>query len=103
MNCKKDCPFNPKLMVKPFSNGTEAMIWHEQNCDQCKLYENQSTDENEAGCKLAFNIDVGFISGEIRLEIAKEIGCKYDPLYKNVSLWNKCRKFYSKENEDLPF
>jgi len=67
---------NETVFVKPFSNGTEAMNWKEHNCDQCKLYDNISTDEDMAGCKSAFHVDLGFITGEIPLMYAEQIGSK---------------------------
>jgi hypothetical protein len=86
-------PFARNTKVRPFSNGTEAMAWHEFNCDQCINYEDESQTENEAKCKLAYNLDEGYITGEIELWVAKEIGCKYDPLYGSCTLDNKCNQF----------
>ncbi len=62
-------------MVVPFSNGTDASYWHEDNCEQCEKYEMESETEEEAGCKLAYNIDLGFIAGEIPMWVAERIGC----------------------------
>jgi hypothetical protein len=46
---------------------------------------------------MAFNIDLGFISGSIPLRIAKEIGCIYNPLYQSVRLDSKCSCFSDNE------
>ena len=90
-------PFNKFTEVTPFSNGSEAMIWRENNCDKCLNYEDKSKEEIDAKCKLAFNIDIGFVKGHIPLWVAKEIGCDYNPLYQTCNL-HKCRK-YLKGNE----
>ena len=63
-------------MVKPFSNGTEFMVWNDQNCCRCKKYETESTKEEDAGYKLAFHQDLGCILGEIPEWVAQEIGCE---------------------------
>ena len=86
-------PFKKDTPVVPFSNGTEAMVYSEMNCYQCINYESESTSEDEAKCKLAFNLDLGSISGDIPLWVAKELGCNYDPLYGTVKLFPKCSKF----------
>ena len=49
----------------PFSNGTEYMIWFDRNCAKCKKYEPFSTEREKAGCKIAFDIDLAQITGEI--------------------------------------
>lgn len=86
-------PFLKDTPVVPFSNGTDAMIYSEMNCKNCIKYESESTTEEEAKCKLAFHLDLGYIKGDIPLWVAKEIGCKYDPLYSCVTLNNKCAEF----------
>jgi hypothetical protein len=73
------------------------MVWQDNNCAKCIKYENESTDEENAKCKMAFNIDLGFISGSIPLRIAKEIGCIYNPLYQSVRLDSKCSCFSDNE------
>lgn len=78
--------------ITPFSNGTEFMIWHNNNCSQCKKYENKSTIRSRAGCKYAFDIELACVSdGEIPLKSAQMIGYKdnrlsWECLYKNVIL-----------------
>lgn len=89
-NCE-NCPFDPNKPFRPFSNGSEAMDWQSRNCGKCMNYENNSTSEETAKCKLAYHIDFGFVSSEIPLWVAKEIGCDYNPLYGHVKLHN-CRK-----------
>ena len=76
----------------PFSNGTEAMMWQEMNCFKCESYESDSQDEDEAKCKLAFNIDIGLFLGTIPENIVDDIG------FTNKSTqWNEYR------NEDNHF
>jgi len=86
-------PFLKDTSVVPFSNGTEAMVYSEMNCQNCINYESESTTEEEAKCKLAFHLDLGNISGDVPLWVAKEIGCDYEPLYGRVRLNKKCRQF----------
>jgi hypothetical protein len=86
-------PFAKNTEVIPFSNGTEARVWQENNCENCINYETESENEDEANCKLAFHLDLGYISGNIPLWVAKEIGCKYDPLYGDTEINEKCRQF----------
>lgn len=94
----KPCPTAPSApsapqteeMVTPFSNGTESMIFRSENCDMCKLYESESRSENQATCKLAYNLDVGELLGEIPLWVAKEIGCTNSG--HSVLLNRKCSK-----------
>jgi hypothetical protein len=64
---------NNKTYVKPFSNGTEAMMWQERNCLKCEIYECKSQTEEEARCIPAFYIDMGFLTGVIPTEITKKI------------------------------
>lgn len=96
-------PFLKDTPVVPFSNGTEAMVYSEMNCNKCLNYESESTCEEEAKCKLAYHLDFGTIIGSIPLWVAKEVGCQYDPLYGYVRLEKRCRKFRSEEDDDLPF
>lgn len=102
MNCKQ-CPFDPNKMVKPFSNATEAETWQDNNCFTCINYDVESQDIEQTKCRLAYNIDFGYIIGEIPLETAKEIGCEYNPLYGSVSLRSRCRMYRSELEKDLPF
>lgn len=93
-------PFLKETPVTPFSNASEAEIWKSNNCDICKDYDSESAVIEQAKCPLAFNIDVGFIVGTIPLWVAKDIGCKYDPLYQTCKLHSRCRKFNS---GNMPF
>lgn len=94
-------PFLKDTPVTPFSNATDAMVWQENNCSKCLNYESDSKSEDEAKCKMAFHLDLGYVVGEIPLWVAKEIGCTYDPLYQSCKL-SKCIKFNDKNNP-LPF
>ena len=59
----------------PFSNGTEFMYWQSMNCYKCKKYENESTKIEDAGCKLAFSLDLASVSdGKMDMDIAEQIG-----------------------------
>jgi len=87
-------PFAKNTEVIPFSNGTEFMDWQESNCNKCVKYETESGKEEDAKCKLAFHLDLGTIIGNIPLWAAKDIGCKYNPLYQTCRLYGRCRQFY---------
>lgn len=76
-----------KEMYSPFSNGTGAMMWYEDNCDKCvKAYwpkepgnwPSQETMKQYCStgkeCRFKFHMDISFVTGEIPLIIAKEIG-----------------------------
>jgi hypothetical protein len=73
--------------MTPFSNGTEAMSWYYHNCEQCvKAYfpkepgnwPKDSTIRQYISCgkecKMKYHIDYGFITGEIPVSIAEQIG-----------------------------
>ena len=97
-------PFLKDTQVSIFSNATEAEWWQTNNCHQCKKYECESQTEEKAKCKLAFYIDMGFVVNTIPLWVAKEVGCKYDPLYQSAELNKKCKQIQD-ENYDpnMPF
>lgn len=57
-----------------FANGSEARQYQDNNCLQCCKYEAESTIRDNAGCKYAFDIDVGFVSGNIRQSTLEAIG-----------------------------
>jgi hypothetical protein len=98
-------PFLKDTQVSCFSNGMEAEFWQNKNCDSCRYHENESTIEENAKCKLSYNIALGWITGTIPLWAAKEIGCTYDPLYLQAKLWDGCRRHSPTDSalEDLPF
>jgi hypothetical protein len=79
--------------VKPFSNASEACSWHNYNCEDCDRYESESTDRDKAGCKLAFDLDRGFVIGEIPLSTAKVIGYVNVNDSKKVTLKARCNKY----------
>ncbi len=94
-----------KKPYTPFSNGTQAMNWYCNNCDKCtkswhpdqnKPYPKESTIANYVSqgkyCKLQYWIDLGFILGEIPLEIAEQIG------FTSKSYSGSCMMF--SDNED---
>jgi hypothetical protein len=49
--------------LKPFSNGTEAMVWLEMNCESCSTK-----------CHFKRNVEDGFIMGDITISTAVHIG-----------------------------
>lgn len=76
-----------ETMIRPFSNGSQAMDWYYNNCEQCvKAYFPKKDGEWPScktmkaycsigkECKLKYQVDIGFITGEIPLETAKKIG-----------------------------
>jgi len=77
--------------ITPFSNGTEFDTWKENNCDQCKKYESESSTPEEAGCRLAFWLDMGSISGTVAEDVCNEIGRNGEQLN------DRCAKIEVKE------
>ena len=74
--------------IVPFSNGTEAMMWLDNNCDSCvksKFY-NSGSEPTDYRCRLYYWISLGMVSGEIPLRVAEKIG------YANGNLLH-CRHF----------
>ena len=72
-----------------FSNGSEASCWQERNCWLCWKYSDKGTEREKARCKIAFDIDLGYITGELPKRtdnIVKKPDCPYlqekRPVYK---------------------
>lgn len=63
-----------KKQLVPFSNGTEYTMWQDANCHQCTKYENESTCEADARCKLAFYLDMGALGEDVPTEILMQVG-----------------------------
>ena len=63
--------------LKPFSNGTDAMIWENRNCDQCTT---------KSGCYARQQLELGWLSGEISMTAARFIG-----INANNNLFQICR------------
>lgn len=90
----------------PFSTGTGAMIWYSNNCDLCKKayfpkdgeYPSDKTMKEYCRigkeCKLKYHIDFGFITGEIPLEIAEQIG-----ISETGGLKESCMFFSDNDND----
>jgi len=45
---------------RPFSNGSEFMIWSENNCEQC-VKANMDTAERENTCPMEFDIAMALV------------------------------------------
>jgi hypothetical protein len=95
-------PFLKDTPVIPFSNGSQFEDWQNHNCNNCVKYESESKKEEDAKCKLAFHLDLGTVIGTIPLWVAKDIGCKYDPLYQYCKLHERCRMF-DDGDDSMPF
>lgn len=92
-------------MITPFSCGTEAMDWICNNCDQCVksyrpkdgIYPSDKTMKEYIRigkeCQMKYDLDFGFIIGEIPLETAQKIG------YNNDSLSSSCMMFSDDSND----
>lgn len=93
-------------METPFSNGTEAMMWLDNNCDRCvKAYKPKADGEWPSfktmkqycsigkECKLKLHIDIGFITSDVPVEIIDQVGRD-----ERGFIAEQCR-FYS-DNED---
>lgn len=103
MNTFNKNPFKKDTPVTPFSNATQYMVWHENNCADCAFYESESESEDKAKCKLAYHIDIGTVIGTIPLWVAKEIGCSYDALYQFCDLGHCRKRIYPETTDDFPF
>jgi len=99
----------------PFSNGTQFMNWKHENCDQCEIYESESTERDKAKCKYAFDLDFAQISCEIPISTLDYFGySKYYNLancpflhcgrIKDYGDYEKAQKEHEKNKEhELPF
>jgi len=56
-----------------FSNSTEARMWWYCNCRVCAKYESESRDREKAKCKAAFDIDLGYVTGELPARVERII------------------------------
>jgi len=72
-----------------FSNASEAMYWQERNCFRCWKYSDKGTERDKVKCKTAYDIDLGFITGELPKHadmITEKADCPYRqekrPVYK---------------------
>lgn len=70
------------LTVIPFSNATEAEWWKQKNCYHCAKYSDTVEIRTKAKCRLAYDLDFGFISGNIPLKTAIMIGWQDNELTK---------------------
>lgn len=98
-------------MIRPFSNGTEAMCWLDQNCDRCvKAYHpkdgnwpSEKTLKNYVSigkyCKLQYDIDICHITSEIPLDTAKQIGLDED----GFGLKQQCMFFSDNEDDGFKY
>jgi len=65
--------------LRPFSTGTEFMIWSVNNCEQCKKANMKATDREDT-CPMEYDMSIASISdGLIPLESAEKIGYKTKP------------------------
>ena len=84
-----------------FSNATEAMVWQEHNCYRCWKYKADSINENrhdrdKMRCKKGFDIDLGYITGELP-EKTKSIIENFDCPYRQEK-----RPIYKKHDGSMP-
>ena len=86
-------PFARNTPVHVFSNATDVEYWKDRNCHNCVNYECESGREEDAKCKLAYYLDLGYIDGTIPLWVAKDIGITYNPLYQTGKLNERCKGF----------
>lgn len=94
--------------ITPFANGSEATNYMAFHCDKCSRAYRPKEGEELPGidetkqlialgkeCRMKAYLDLGFITGEIPLEIANEIG------YENERL-ESCKKFTTEELPEQP-
>lgn len=94
-------------IFRPFSNGTSAMIWYSENCETCKKayfpkdgeYPPDKTMKQYCStgreCKLKYALDFAFITGEIPMNVAEQIGIEDGGLKETCMFWS--------DNEDDGF
>jgi hypothetical protein len=73
-----------------FSNGSEAQSWQSRNCYRCWKYLNRGTKREKMRCKTSFDIDLGYITGELNCrvdKITKKPDCPY--LQEKRPVYNK--------------
>ena len=90
----------------PFSNGTGAMIWYGQNCENCKRayfpkngeWPKEKTLEGYVSCGkyciLQYFIDYGFVTSEVPKTVIDVIGRD-----KNGYISEQCRMFSDDDND----
>ncbi len=68
----------------PFSNGTEAMYWLSNNCDECykSKFCNLGSEPADYRCRVYYWLSRGMLSGRIPQYIAKRIGLQNEELKK---------------------
>jgi hypothetical protein len=75
------------MKLRPFSNGTDAMIWTARNCDIC----------THRPCYSKRSLENGFILGYISQAVAEWIGAEISSLVHNgigfCELNDKCNHF----------
>lgn len=93
-------------MMRPFSNGTESMIWYDNNCCTCKKawhskdgnYPKEETLKAYVRqgkyCKLQYDLDLGFVISEIPESTADQIGTThksetYCTLKETCMMWSE--------------
>lgn len=90
-------------MMAPFSNGTEAMMWADRNCDCCAKAYHPAVDgdwpkdstmrqycRDGRECPMKYAIDVAHVTGEIPLGMAQRVG--YDPAI-GPRMPSKCKEW----------
>jgi len=65
-----------------FSNGSEAITWQKNNCWKCWKYkaDQEETEKNRCRCKTGFDIDLGYVTGELPERVKNIISkseCKF--------------------------
>lgn len=90
----------------PFSNGTGAMMWYGENCENCKRawfpkdgnWPKESTMRDYVGCGkyciLQYFIDIGFAFSEVPKTVIDVIGRD-----KNGFISPQCRMFSDDDND----
>ena len=94
--------------MTPFSNGSEAIIWYGDNCDQCvkawfpdpnnpvKFTTEKKYVQIGKYCKLQFHLDYGFIVGVISRVTADKIGTQEGC---DTCLKTRCDQFSSDDDD----
>ena len=101
---------NKQEQFIPFSNGTEYMIWDDNNCSRCTKawrakdgkWPSEKTLKQYVSmgkyCKLQYHLDLAVLEGTIPMDIAKQIG-----LHGEYSLKSQCMFFSDNEDDGFKY
>jgi hypothetical protein len=100
-----------KKEFRPFSNGTEYMIWDDENCSRCVkafrpkegMWPSEKTLKQYVSigkyCKLQYDLDMATITGTIPMATAQQIGLHEQ----GYGLKSQCMFFSDNEDDGFKY